>query len=133
MKRLLAAALVAVTATAAAPAWATGGLYCTSPADTSVEVSLTVGRVPGFAVVGARIAAGDTLWTMPGLGEGVEIVRSQASFADGHIVVDFTDPDVIQSLIELRLVAVLADETSVVAGSLWIHEVGHWPVICELE
>ena len=134
MKRYL-AIIAMLTAMTGTPALATGGLYCGSPIDPSVEASLTIGRVPGFAVVGAIIGAGDKVWTMPGglvPGAG-EIVLAQGSNDGTWIIADFADADVSQILIKLRLAVSMVEDSSVVAGSLWIQESGHWPVVCELE
>lgn len=77
MIRSAIAAMLAVLV--ATPAFATGGVYCDSPEDPGVSIELTVGRVPGFAVVGARIATDDRLWEISPSGDAMPIALGQGA------------------------------------------------------
>ena len=117
----------------ATPAFATGGVYCDSPADTTVAVELTVGRVPGFAVVGARIAAGDRTWEMNPAGDATPIVRAQGAVWGELTLADFTDENAEEVLVSLRVVRAENDVDYAAAGTLSIPGTGAWPVVCEID
>ncbi len=123
-----------IAALSATPAWATGGLHCTAPGDDSVEVSLTVGRVPGFAVVGAVFAAEGQAWSTPGIvPEATEIALAQAAFDADRIIVDYADTNIERIVAALRLVVTSTEDGQAAAGTLSIPGTGVWAVICEVE
>lgn len=93
-------ALVASLALAA-PAAASGGFYCQGD---GVTADIATGRLPVLQVIGASISAGDNTWsTGPERGEGTPFVVGQA-FADSQqVLIDFTDPNIEDVLVSLRL------------------------------
>ena len=133
IKCLLATAIT-VSALQATPARATGGVYCEGARDEKIAVLLTVGRVPGFAVVEARIGAGDQDWAMHGRDGATEIVLLQGAVVGDQIIADFGDPNYENVVASLRLTqAEDEDGMSVAGGVLSIPGVGAWPVVCDIE
>lgn len=133
MRKLLGAALTA-SAMMTTPALATGGVYCNGARNDDVAVLLTVGRVPGFAVVEARIGAGDKDWAMHGRDGAEEIVLLQAAIIGDLTVADFGDTNYEDVVASLRIVhAEDKDGLLVAGGVLSIPGVGAWPLVCEIE
>lgn len=118
----------------ATPANATGGVYCEGARDDKVAALLTVGRVPGFAVVEARIGAGDQDWAMHGRNGATPIVLLQGAVLGDLTIADFGDPNYEWVVASLRLVSGEDEDGLVVAGGvLSIADVGTWPVVCDIE
>lgn len=134
MKNMIRAALIAApTFFAAAPAHATGGVYCEGARDDKVAAFLTVGRVPGFAVVEARIGVGDQDWAMHGRDGATPIVLLQGAVIGDLTVADFGDENIENVVASLRVVHAENEEGYAAAGVLSIQGVGAWPVVCEIE
>ena len=114
-------------------AYATGGVYCDGTNDKSVGALLTVGRVPGFAVVRARFTAKDQDWDTLGEDGATPIVMVQRAMVGDLIVADFADPNVENIVVSLRVVRVENDVDVAAAGVISIPGVGVWPVACEIE
>lgn len=114
-------------------AHAAGGVYCDGATDKSVGAYLTVGRVPGFAVVGARITANDQDWDLLGREGAAPITLAQGAVVGDLTVADFSDPGAERIVASLRVVRVENDIDVAAAGVLSIPGVGVWPVICEIE
>ncbi|WP_127523621.1 hypothetical protein [Mesorhizobium sp. Z1-4] len=112
----------------AVPAHATGGIACSSPDDVA-SVEITVGRVPGMAVVGARIDVGDRYWAMSETGDKALTV-SQAFATGGHYWIDFTDEIVNRVVAELRLHRVDEGDDTGFGGTMRMPDFGAWTLIC---
>ena len=124
---------IGVGALCATPALSSGGIYCDGVSDPSVSVHLTVGRVPGFPVVGATITAGDKAWGLPAL-EGREPVEfAQGAITGDFVIADFTDAGFEAIVASLRLAQADTGAGAVAAGILSIPGVGAWPVVCEID
>ena len=117
----------------ASQAAATGGVYCDGADEDSVGAYLSVGRVPGFAVVNAHITALERTWDTGGQ-EGAEpIVMAQGAIVGDLIVADFTDPNVEGIVASLRVVQIHNDTGMAAAGVLSMPGIGIWPVTCVLD
>lgn len=127
------AVITAAALFAAPPAWATGGLYCDGVTDKDVSIALTIGRVPGFAVVGALVTTKTKTWVMNHTAKGAPIAMAQGAVLSPWIVADFTDPNHEQILVSLRIAQMDTDDGRAAGGVLSIPGVGIWPVSCELD
>ncbi len=128
-----ATAFALATTLATSPALATGGVYCDGTHDDSVGAYLTVGRVPGFAVVGTRITAKGKAWDLHALDGAAPIVLVQGAIAGDLILADFADPNVERIVASLRVVRIENDIDVAAGGVLSIPGVGVWPVVCEID
>ena len=133
MNRLTAAALVLATFLGASPAFATGGVYCDGARDKDVGAFLTVGRVPGFAVVDAVITTKDRAWTIRAQDGAAPIVLVQGAVIGDLTVADFADPNVENIVASLRVVRADNEQGFAAAGVLSIPGVGAWPLVCEID
>lgn len=130
---MIRATLIATIVFTAAPALATGGIYCDGAVDPTISAYLTVGRVPGFAVVGARIDAAGQAWDMNATDGATEIALAQGAVVGDLIVADFSDPNAEKIIVSLRVVHATNDVSAAAAGTLSIPGVGAWPMICEID
>jgi hypothetical protein len=113
---------------AATPAAATGGIACSSH-DDAASVEITIGHVPGLAVVGAVIFVGDRSWAMNQSGEQALTV-SQAFTTGGHYWLDFADEIVSETVAEIRLHRVDEGMDIGFGGTLRMPGIGAWTLIC---
>ncbi|MBO6719737.1 MAG: hypothetical protein JJ913_17420 [Rhizobiaceae bacterium] len=110
------------------PAGATGGISCSAPDDAAI-VEITIGHVPGLAIVGARIDIGDRSWAM-NLPGGQAIAVGQAFASDGHYWIDFVDEAVIETVAELRLHRVDEGLDTGFGGTMRMPGIGAWTLLC---
>lgn len=129
-RRMVLALLAALVST---PALATGGIYCNGADGAKVSAFLTVGRVPGLAVVGARIDIPGKAWSMIAADDADRIVLAQGAVIGDLTVADFSDPGAEQIQVSLRVLQARVQETSAAAGTLAVPGEGAWPLICEIE
>jgi len=125
--------LAFATIFAATSGLATGGIYCDGISEDSVSAYLTVGRVPGFAVVDTQIVAAGRAWSMSAQDSSEQIVLVQGAIAGEFIVADFADANVEEVVASLRLVRIESAFGAIASGVLSIPSVGAWPVVCESE
>ena len=125
--------LACTTIFVASSAFASGGVYCDGISDDSVGAYLTVGHVPGFAVVDSRIFAAGRSWSMSAKDGSKQIELVQGAIAGEFIVADFADSNVERIVASLRLVRIDNEIGATGAGVLSIPSVGAWPVVCEFE
>ncbi|MCB9993461.1 MAG: hypothetical protein H6873_07365 [Hyphomicrobiaceae bacterium] len=123
MRAFVAASLVALWAS---PVLATSSVSCAS-LDFNQRVDLTLGDVPGAAVVGAGIEFGKTRWSLV---DG-DIAVGQAFFEDQRWMIDFVDPNFERILASLRLLQASEAGDYVLDGILIVPGEGAWPLICE--
>lgn len=128
---LCATALVTLGLTGAASA--TASVACTGVDEPGTSVLLTLGRVPVLAVVNAIIEVDGTVYaTNPPAGEEAEPILFGQGYTDqDRLWADFTDPNVEEIVITLRLERAFEDKAGAEAGILRI--VGHsaHAVTCE--
>lgn len=104
MNKLLLCPLLALVA--ATPAYATGGLTCSTAGPSAIELNLVIGHNAVPAVIQARLTDN---------GREVAVSLAQSWIERGHILVDLVDPNVEHH--ELRLsVRAKGDHYD---GSLW--------------
>lgn len=114
-----------------APAWATGTVACKAPG-AAVSAELSIGHVPGLAVIGARLEADGRRWATDA-GSSTPIALAQA-FTDGTLYwIDFADGNVEEMVAELRLARADEGRQAAMAGTLRIAGIGAWPVVCMSE
>lgn len=86
----------------AAPASATGGVYCISK-DKQVEISVGMGRVVIYAPINAYLKYGEQEWVFdPQHGEK-EIGGSQGMWGDDELSIDLADGDILKIIASLRV------------------------------
>jgi hypothetical protein len=118
MKRLF-PGLVALAAglVLSVSAQASEGLSCEGEGAT---VDIALGRLVVVGVLGAHVEVDGKAWsTGPERGEGVPIIAGQAFGDDNGIMIDFTDPNVEEILIKVRL-AYTGNEDEPLAGTVTI-------------
>ena len=127
--------LALLCALAPGSALATGEIYCRAPDDSAGFSGLT-GSVPGLALIGFRIDAGDQDWQMTdGLirdnPDAQPMTLLQGATEAGRTAIDFTDPNFERIIASIRLVTTSTDEGFAEAGTLAMPGIGVWPVVCE--
>jgi hypothetical protein len=132
MIRTLALGL-ALAISAATGAHATGGIYCDGARDGTVGAFLTVGRTPGFAVVGARITVPGNAFDLNAIDGAAPMVLAQGAILGDLIAADFTDPNAERVVASLRIVRSAEGNDVAAAGTLHLPGVGAWPVVCEID
>lgn len=128
----IAAAAVTLAALAAGPARATGTIECEGVAGTDASVLISIGRLPVLAVLNAIIEAeGTTYATDVSANPGAEPITFGQGFLDeDRSRVDFTDPNIEQIVISLRVERAFEDKAGAEAGVLRIFGVGAYGVTC---
>jgi len=116
--------MAAFLAAGASPALATGTISCVSEAGASLD--MTIGTLPVMAVINASVEAGGESWSTA---DG-QIVAGQAFADDTEVRVDFTDPDLIDILVRLRLFRASEGRDFATAGTLQIVGTGAYAVVC---
>lgn len=130
MKRILFGVFLAFSMTAASPAFATGELICSDPGG-EASVDFGIGRVPVLAIVSAHITANGQVWsTQPGKGE-IEVIVGQAADDGRYLIADFTDPNVEQVLVSVRLLRSIEGEDYAQAGTLTVPGSNAYPLVCD--
>ena len=135
MKRL---SLAVAAAAFALPAHATGTIECSATNGASVSAFLLIGRLPVLNVLQATFEADGSVWSTGTNGDiatippGSTPVRfGQGIQTDDRVIADFTDPNVEEVVVSLRLFRAFEDKGGAEAGILHIHGTGVWPVSCE--
>lgn len=130
---LFAAVAACGLAFAVEPAAATGTVACRGADDARVEARITVGRVPVLAVINARFEAGGRIYATSLAGDpaATAIVWGQGVFDEDRLRVDFTDTDINEVLLSLRVERGFEGKLAAEAGVLRIPGQGVWAVVCE--
>ncbi len=133
-KMILAAAMCLALPSAAL---ASGTIECTGVEDPNVTAFVSIGRLPILAVLSAQFSADGRVWAtdVNGGGEGMAEKTTAIIFGQGYAdgrqtFADFTDPNVEQILVSLRLVNASDETDDAEAGLLVIPGAGIWPVVC---
>ena len=126
------AAVAVLAALWAAPAQATGTIECVGAAGADARAFLSVGRVPVLAVLGAEIEAeGMTYATDAAARPDAEpILFGQGFLDEDRLRADFTDPNVEEILVSLRVERAFEDKAGAQAGVLRIAGFGAYAVTC---
>lgn len=115
---------------AASSAHATGNISCNGVDGSDATIEFNFGTLPVLNILGASVSAGGAVWsTQPGKGE-TEIIVGQAAEDGNLLIADFTDPNVEQVLISLRLLSAQEGGDFVRAGTLTIAGHGAHAVVC---
>ena len=114
-------------------AWATGTIACTGADGADASVFLLIGRVPVLAVLRAEIEAEGTVYATdpPDGADAVRIAFGQGFTDANRVVADFTDPNIEEIVISLRLERAFEDKAGAEAGIVRVVGEGAWPVTCE--
>lgn len=109
---------------------ATGDISCNGVDGSDATIEFNFGLLPVLNILGASVSAGGDVWsTRPGKGE-TEIIVGQAAETGNMLIADFTDPNVEQVLVSLRLLSAEQDGDFVRAGTLTIKDHGAHAVVC---
>ncbi|MEX0347559.1 MAG: hypothetical protein AB3N20_21730 [Rhizobiaceae bacterium] len=112
-------------------AHATGDIGCSGVDGSDATVDLNFGTLPVLSILNATITTGGKVWTtQAGKGE-TEIIVGQAAETGNMLIADFTDANVEQILISLRLFSAEEGGDFVRAGTLTIKDYGAHAVSCE--
>ncbi len=125
-KSALAAILVFFAFGSAASA--TASIFCAAGKNTSVIITIGSGAVS--SIVGVDIEVGDVfLSTTPDRGEQTSLLYS---FVDADsISIDLNDSNFERIVAQIRLFTASYDDEQAIAGTLWVDEVGVYPLVCE--
>ena len=86
-------------------AQATGSISCTGVDDDTVSADIGFGTLPVLHVVSLYVTAGGERFSLnPQSGE-TEVIKGDGAFLDDGLIARFTDPNVTQVLIELRILS----------------------------
>lgn len=112
-------------------AHATGDIGCSGVDGSDATVDLNFGTLPVLNILNATVTAGGKVWaTQAGKGE-TEIIVGQAAETGNMLIADFTDVNVEQILISLRLFSAEEGGNFVRAGTLTIKDHGAHAISCE--
>lgn len=129
---LMTTATAAAIGLGVAPAHATLSIECNGVDGADAALLITAGRLPILAIVHAIVEAdGVTYSTDPDRHPGAtEIAFGQGFLDDDGLRADFTDPNITEIVLSLRLVRAYDDKAGAEAGVLHAPGVGAWPVVC---
>lgn len=114
------------------PAAATGTVECTGADGADASVFLSVGRLPVLAVLGAVIEAEGMIYaTDTAANPDAEPIVFGQGFSDGdRLRADFTDPNVEEIIVGVRIERAFEDKAGAEAGILRLTGMGAWPIVC---
>jgi hypothetical protein len=122
-------ALVALCQALALPAFATDTVDCSAAEDGEASVSLLLGSGAVLHVARAEVTAGEKTWSTDE-GSANPVTVGQA-FRDGdRLLIDLADPQSLEVVASIRLLAASEGESSVLAGTLRLVGVGAWALTC---
>ena len=113
-------------------AFATGGIHCESK-DGNAALSVGLSRLPIYAPLKAKAQFGKRIWSnRPEKGE-IQLGESQG-FVDGdQVLIDFTDAEILQIIISLRVGPTDVETDGRTTGTLKFLDHKPIPVLCEFE
>lgn len=128
---LLGAALFAAAFGASATtAHATTSIGCTSADGGNVSVDIGTGTLPILNVLSATISADGQVWSTDG-SLGTEISFGQG-FSDGRqLLIDFTDPNIEEILVSVRIFQSFEGKSGAQAGVLVFPGLASYSIVCE--
>ena len=125
MKNHIVAAMLLGAGLWAAPAQASGDIYCEGE---GASVDMLVGRLQVLSVLRTVIKIGDETWSSDqSYVQGTPITVGQA-FEDDLMLIDFMDDNLEQIIGKLRVVNL----DNISAGAFWMEGKGSWIVDCSL-
>ncbi len=130
MRRAIAALLFLIQA---APAGATGGIYCTS-ADEKITVSLSVSHTVALNVLAALVTVGDQTWSTTGEPQGAKPLEINQAFGDREkLLVDFAAEAAGDTIARLRAFNSNEADAFASGGVFSMVGTGAWVVDCSLQ
>ena len=131
-KFIFATALCSAISMSIAPAHATLSVECTGVDGADVSLLLTAGRLPILSVVNAIIIADGVTYVMDPATDpsATEIAFGQGLLDDTSLRADFTDTNINEIVLSLRVERAFEDKSGAEAGVLVAPGKGAWPVAC---
>jgi hypothetical protein len=114
-----------------APAHATGEIICNATDGSGASINIGIGRLPVLAILNATATDGTGVWSTNATGSETPMVAGQGFMDDRQVLIDFTDPNVVQVIVSLRLFQLSGDKSYAEAGVLSFDGVSVFPVQCE--
>ena len=114
-----------------APAYATGEIICDATDGSGASIRVGIGRLPVLAILDATATDGTDVWSTNATGGEREIAVGQRFMDDQRVLIDFTDPNIEQIIVSLRLFQASGDKSYAEAGVLSFKGVSAFPVQCE--
>ena len=114
------------------PGHATGGVWCSTP-DKKTTISVGLGRVPIYAPFNAIIESGDKYWMTEPKDDAIALGGTQGMIEKDRLAMDFTDHDVTEIIISLRVSYADEDGEGYYSGKLTIKGHPTYDVKCEFE
>ena len=111
-------------------AQAAGEMRCTSP-DGMASIAMTLGSLPVLNVIGARADIDGEVYAVADEEGATTVAVGQAAFTTGGLVVDFTDPNVEDILLSVRIATATEGGEAAAAGVLTIPGTAAIAVTCE--
>jgi hypothetical protein len=127
---LLSAATVALLMSSGV-SHATGEIICDATDGSGASINVSIGRLPVLAILSATATDGANVWSTNATGGETSIVAGQGFMDDRQVLIDFTDPNIEQVLVSLRLFQASGDKSYAEAGVLSFGGVSAFPVQCE--
>jgi hypothetical protein len=132
MKQSMIPVVAVAACLAAAPAHATGDITC-SGAGEDVSIDMLVGRLQVLSILRAVIRIGEETWsTDQSYAQGTPITIGQGFEDDRHLVVDFTDAAVSETVGKLRAFALSEGDDYRSGGVFSLKDKGVFLVDCSL-
>jgi len=123
-------AMIAVMLVATTPSFAGQGFTCSGP--DGVSVYLPLGGGVGLTVLSAKVEANGKVWSTEA-GQGIQIAAAQSFGGSDFDVFDFADPNLNETLVEVRLFVGHEDGSEpVFGGTLRVKDVGAWAITCDV-
>jgi len=110
---------------------ASGDINCVATDGSGAFVNIAVGHLPVLAVLGATASDGVETWSTRESADSLGMTFGQGFMDDRQVLVDFTDPNVEQVVVSLRLFQVSGDKSFAEAGVLSFAGGSVFPVQCE--
>lgn len=110
---------------------ASGDVICDAVDGSGASISVGVGRLPILAVLNATASDGGTTWATTPQGDDQAIVFGQGFMDAREARIDFTDPNVNEIVVSLRLMRGAAGKTFAEAGVLEFLGRSVHAVMCE--
>ena len=113
------------------PAAATAQISCRAVDDEASGFDLTIGSVPGFALVNFYGTGFGKSWAMHATDDDIEVSIAQAAQDGGWIIVDMVDTNFEQILVSIRLHEASEADSFATAGTMRVAGEGVLAVVCD--
>lgn len=116
---------------AASQAHATASISCTGIDDATVSADIGFGSLPVLSIISARFSADGTHLSLnPQSGE-TPIANGDAAFLDDGLIARFTDTNINEILVELRIISKSEGKTDASVGMLTFPGKAVYGLSCE--